>query len=105
MTALLPPLEHPPHSGCLNCPPRPLRLRRFNPHPGFGVVALIRDGEWVDSWFSYEECKALPTFERIAEADPDHDWRVRVEGPLSGVVYQRHAPREWIAVERLGGFA
>lgn len=102
---LLPALEHAPHSGCLTCPPRPIRLRRFNPHPGFGMVELTCDGESIKTWFRYEDCKALPTFERISSADPDHDWRVRIEGPLSGVVYQRHGPGEWVAVERLMGFA
>jgi hypothetical protein len=43
--------------------------------------------------------------EKLAAADPDHDWRVVLDGPLSGVTYQRHGPAEWLVVAKNGGFA
>lgn len=101
----LPALEH-VRNACLCCPDRPVRVPlRTNPHPGFGCVSLERDGEIVRSWYRYEDSRTFITFEKRAKADPDHDWRVRVDGPMYGVVYQRHGPKEWVAVERLDGFA
>jgi hypothetical protein len=95
-------------SGCLNCPPRPANLPlNADIHPGFGVVRLTRDGETIehDVWGGI----LVEHYENRADATsrtPDaHDWRLVVEGPLGGVVYQRHAPGEWVAVERLDGFA
>lgn len=102
----LPPLEHAPHNGCLNCPPKPKKARlRWNPHPGFGCVDLIRDGEVVQSWYRYEDSRTFITFENHAKADPNHDWRVFVIGPLGDVTYQRHGPKEWYAVAKGMGFA
>ena len=100
------PLEHAPHSGCLNCAPKPLKARlRWNPHPGFGGVTVTRDGEHVWSSFRYEDSRTFISFEKWAAGDPDHDWRVRIDGPLSDVTYQRHGPKTWVAVEKGLGFA
>lgn len=43
--------------------------------------------------------------EELAAADPDHDWRIMIYGPLSGRTYQRHAPGSWVMVEQNEGFA
>ena len=43
--------------------------------------------------------------EAMAAADPDHDWQIALEGPLSGRTYQRHGPNEWALVEQNQGFA
>lgn len=103
--AKLEPLGH-VHSGCLTCGPKPTTVKlRYNPHPGFGLVTLLRDGETVESWIHYETSRTFVTFEKRAKADPDHDWRVRVDGPLYDVTYQRHGPKEWVAVEKGLGFA
>ena len=115
------------------------------PHPGFGGLDLLRDGEalpewyewrdfdrreeWWGSWESGEikvgprkgqawhswiggveyfdpaESVTLGEIEEAVAADPDHDWRLRVEGPMGGVVYQRQGCAQWVAVERLDGFA
>ena len=95
-----------PHSGCLNCPPKPIKVPlRFNPHPGFGGVTLTRDGETVESQYDYEKSTTFIHFENVAKKDPDHDWRVRMDGPLSDVTWQRHGPKTWVAVEKGMGFA
>jgi hypothetical protein len=95
-------------SGCGNCPPRPATLPLdADIHPGFGIVRLTRDGETVeeDLWggilVEHYENRADAT----TRADQDPDWRLEVHGPMGGVVYQRHAPGEWVAVKRLEGFA
>lgn len=130
--------------GCLCCPPRPgvLPLDAC-PHPWFGLLDLLCDGEPADGWFEFCDWgywayssggravvpnsrvlgwRALPgrddlcwekrdkqvTLREIEEAvadDPDHDWCLRIEGPLSGAVYQRQGCGQWVAVERLEGFA
>lgn len=103
----LPALKEAPRSGCGNCPPRAKKLgMKMDIHPGFGIVMLVRDGETLeeDLWGGV----LVEHYENRADAaDPENekDWRLRVEGPMSGVVYQRHAPRKWVAVERLDGFA
>ena len=94
-------------SGCFNCPPRATKLdMKADIHPGFGIVVLQRDGEELeqDLWGGI----LVEHYENRADAaDPEneHDWRLYVDGPMSGVVYQRHAPGEWHAIEQLPGFA
>src|SRR5690349_12611150 len=100
-TALLPPLEHAPRSGCLNCGSKPLRVKmNARLHAGFGVTTLKRDGETVEQHFEYETCPTFMHFENVARKDPGRDWRVRVDSPLSDVTYQRHGWNEWVAVEK-----
>jgi hypothetical protein len=98
------------HGGCLNCGPRP------NHFPtngiiavGFGFAALCRDGEPVytepndaesdDAYMTGAQAEAM------AAGDPEHDWRIILDGPLSGRTYQRHGPNEWALVEQNMGFA
>jgi hypothetical protein len=55
--------------------------------------------------------KPEPTYWDVAEAekaalaDPDHDWRIVLFGPLHGEVYQRHEAGAWMLVEKNEGFA
>jgi len=42
--------------------------------------------------------------EKVAAADPDHDWRIVLYAPLHGEVYQRQDGR-WVLVEKNDGFA
>lgn len=42
--------------------------------------------------------------EEIAKNDPDHDWRIVLEGQLSGRTYQRHEPGKWALVKQNKGF-
>lgn len=101
------------HGGCLNCGPRPsLFPADYEIAVGFGYAALERDGEPVYTEPSCADDEAgEPEFmtgaqaEALALADPDHDWRIVLHGPLSGRSYQRHAPNEWALVEQNGGFA
>ncbi len=95
--------------GCLNCGPRP----SFFPADGiiavgFGYAGLTCDGSEV--WGETDETEEADYMtgaqaEALAAADPDHDWRIVLEGPLSGRTYQRHGPNEWALVEQNQGFA
>lgn len=98
------------HGGCLNCEPRP---SFFQPDwvigVGFGYAGLHRDGEPV--WTEPNEPESDDEYmtgakaEELAAADPDHDWRIVMDGPLSGRTYQRHAAGEWALIEQNQGFA
>lgn len=43
--------------------------------------------------------------EALAAADPDHDWRIQLHGPMGGQEYQRHDVGQWVYVKRIPGFA
>lgn len=93
------------HSTCLNCPPRPGVLRfRDDPTPGFGMVAIDRDGVNVAG-----TCGPAATLIRkwrgVAKADPSHEWTITVDGPMSGVRYTRAVNGKWVATHRSQGFA
>lgn len=105
-----PALTERPHSGCLHCGSKPLVMPLdANPHPGFGGVTLYRDGEYVTSpdISRDEEVEnfVVQDFEDIAAGDPDHDWQMRVDGPLSDQTYQRHGDGLWVCIEKGMGFA
>lgn len=105
MPELLPPLEH-VHRACLNCPEKPVKMNLNGYyHPGFGGQSIIKDGETVISDFREDHPRIGRTAEKMAREDPEHDWRIKIDGPMYGVVYQRHGFRKWYAVERLDGFA
>ena len=98
------------HGGCLNCGSRPSQF------PGDGVIAvgfgyagLHRDGEEVYTEpYDPETEDAYMTgaqAEAIAAADPDHDWQIVLDAPMSDRVYQRHDPGEWALVKQGMGFA
>lgn len=94
------------HGGCLNCGPRPSLF----PYDGviavgFGYAALHRDGAPVHTEDESDDYMTGAQAEELAAADPDHDWRIVLEGPLSGRTYQRHGPGEWALVAQNQGFA
>jgi hypothetical protein len=64
-------------------------------------------GFWTDTdiHWTLSEVVTLAEIETCAALDPDHDWLLEIHGPLGGVVYQRQGCSQWVAVERLEGFA
>ena len=83
---------------------------------GFGCAQATKDGEVVaDGEHSeivrhgiLERVERFLTFgdiEELASADPEHDWRIVLHGPLHGETYQRQGPEQWVCVERNEGFA
>ena len=96
--------------GCLNCGPRPSHFPAGGLIAvGFGYAALERDGEPV--YTEPANAKSGADYmtgaqaEAIAAADPDHDWRIVLDAPLSDRVYQRHGAGEWALIEQGTGFA
>lgn len=74
---------------------------------GFGYAGLTRDGDhvWQEEGQEYDECMSGEQAEALALEDPDHDWRIVIDGPLSGRTYQRHGPGQWVLIEKNEGFA
>lgn len=98
--------------GCLNCGVRPSTFPADGIIAvGFGYAALHCDGQpiWtepnVDDEADEGDYMTGAQAEEKAAADPDHDWRIILQGPLSGREYQRHGPNEWALVQQDQGFA
>lgn len=76
---------------------------------GFGYAALHKDGQpvWTEPNADAGDDEYLTgaQAEEIASLDPDHDWRIVLEGPLSGRTYQRHSAAHWALIEQNMGFA
>jgi hypothetical protein len=75
---------------------------------GFGAASLTCNGAEVYDEQRVEEGQYMTGAEAEAMAakhDPDNDWRINLYGPLWGGTYQRHAPGEWVLIERNEGFA
>ena len=106
---------------CFSCPPKPIVMPLYyHPHPGFGGLYLLRDGEHVEEFDDFcsevidvelwyhtrrgEEVTLAEIEEAVAD-DPDHDWRLHIHGAMSEYWYQRHAPNQWVLVEKGKGFA
>ncbi len=97
------------HGGCLNCGPRPSQFPADGVIAvGFGYAGLHKDGSPVWTEPNDPDEDALLTgsqAEAMAALDPEHDWQIVLEGPLSGRTYQRHGPNNWVLIEQNMGFA
>jgi hypothetical protein len=71
---------------------------------GFGSASLTCDGEPVWSEGDTDADMTGEEAEAIAAANPDHDWRISLHGPLRGRVFQRHEPNRWVLIEQDRGF-
>ena len=96
--------------GCLNCGPRPSYFPADGVIAvGFGSATLTKDNKLVydepTDPQSDDEYMTGAQAEAIAAADPDHDWRITLHGPLSGREYQRHGPEQWALIHQDLGFA
>lgn len=98
------------YGGCLNCGPRPDFLPMdYEIGVGFGYAGLVVDD--LEVWNEFEVERNNDKYMTVAEAealaaeDPDHDWRIILEAPLSSRTYQRHGPEQWALVEQGMGFA
>jgi hypothetical protein len=104
----LPPLEG-GFSGCLNCGYQHDKLKlNMRICVGFGEASVRKDGEFVweeDGRMEYADCWTVQKAENRARKDPDHDWRITLDAPLSGRTYQRHGKNLWLLVEKNRGFA
>lgn len=118
----MPVLEGRPNP-CLCCPPIPGRACLTKVIAvGFGCAMAMRDDQCVadgehgllfvhgeslecqepihlEDWITFGD------IEKIALADPDHDWRIVLRGPMHGETYQRQGEGEWLLIEKNEGFA
>ena len=101
------------HHGCLNCggthdvAPMDMLIG-----VGFGSAVATKDGKVVYDEMDvmhgggdFDDLATLQQIEDMAVADPDHDWRVILHGPLRGREYQRHDPAHWVLIDSNQGFA
>ena len=72
---------------------------------GFGSAGYSRDGITLFQEQDSDDFVTVEDVEKIAEADPDHDWRIFKHAPLYDAVYQRQGPMEWVLIEKGEGFA
>ena len=76
---------------------------------GFGAAGYERDGVRTQTEpFDDDDPDAMLTVadvERMAAADPDHDWRIYFYAPLYEAEYQRHRNGAWVLVKKGDGFA
>jgi hypothetical protein len=74
-------------------------------HPGFGS-AVVYVGNSINRCHVLHGDATLQDVEDLAQSVvEDHDWRLRIDGPLSSATYQRQAPGVWVLIERSEGFA
>ena len=97
------------HVGCLNCSTAALEAPMdMVVAVGFGSATVTKDNELIYDENFWDENKEYPTvlhFEKMAEKDPDHDWRIEKYGPLHNETFQRHGPKKWVCIESGPGFA
>lgn len=102
-------------SGCLTCGPQPVTLSLEAPLAvGFGDCIVTKNGEQVYSEMEFNyahredeeaEYPTLAAMEEKAAADPDCDWRLWFNGPLSEAEYQRQGDAQWVLIRKGMGFA
>lgn len=91
---------------CLCCPPIPSQACQTKLIAvGFGAAYVTRDDDIVLDGENAEEWVRFADAEKMASADPDHDWRVVLHGPMHGETYQRQGEGQWMLVEKNEGFA
>jgi hypothetical protein len=75
---------------------------------GFGSANCTKDNEFVydeqdtPDGGDYATCGDM---EKLAAADPDHDWQIAFYAPLYEAVYQRHGNNHWVLIQKGNGFA
>ena len=74
---------------------------------GFGYAELTCDNRliWNEGDSEWGKCLSGAGAEEIAAKDPDHDWRISLQGAMSGREYQRHGPARWVLVHQDKGFS
>jgi hypothetical protein len=71
---------------------------------GFGVAGYSRDGEILfHQDLSIKGYQTVADVEKLALADPDHDWRIFFFSPLYEAEYQRQGDGVWVMVKKEPG--
>lgn len=76
---------------------------------GFGDAYVTKDGKKIyngeKDWKNGKTPKTVDDIEKMAQKDPDHDWRIVKYGPMHGETFQRHRKNKWVCIESNPGFA
>ena len=78
---------------------------------GFGYASLEKNNEIIWSEDKLPETATWDDFmsgaqaEELAKKDPDHDWRIKIIGPLKEGEWQRQGDNHWILYREGMGFA
>lgn len=74
---------------------------------GFGNAGYSKDGVslWEENGIEDEEPPTVADVEKLAAADPDHDWRIYFFAPLYEAEYQRQGDGVWALIRKGEGFA
>jgi hypothetical protein len=77
---------------------------------GFGDAGYTKDGlgVWSESDAaadSEDDFPVVADVEKLAAADPDHDWRIYFYSPMYEAEYQRQGEGVWVLVKKGEGFA
>ena len=94
------------NQSCLNCPPKKVVLSMSSiVAVGFGDAHVEVDGKIVFREDESKDFKTVRKFELMARKKPRGDWRIVLNGPLSGHTYQRQGKNNWVLVKKNMGFA
>ena len=74
---------------------------------GFGTAGYGVDGEelWAEQDQEFDDLPTVADVERLANRDPNRDWRIWFHAPLYSAEYQRQGEGVWILVKKGDGFA
>ena len=69
---------------------------------GFGYAALTRDGETVyeEDHTRQRDPMTVGQAERLAQREPERDWRIHLVAQLEDRHYRREGPGLWVLYER-----
>jgi hypothetical protein len=69
---------------------------------GIGYAALTRDGETVyeEDHTGQRDLMTVAQAERLAQREPDHDWRIHLVAQLEDRHYRRERAGRWVIYER-----
>ena len=98
------------HKGCMNCSTASLKApMEMMIAVGFGAAYVTKEGKQIyDGESDLQDngiAKTVAEIEKMAELEPDADWRIIKEGPLHGETYQRQGKENWVCIESNKGFA
>ena len=94
------------NQGCLSCPPKKVILPMGAiVAVGFGDAHVEVDGKIIFREDDSDNFKTVRKFELMARKKPRGDWRIVLDGPLSGHTYQRQGKNNWVLVKKNMGFA
>lgn len=92
------------YRACNVCPPKGATLPMDAVLAvGFGAVTVTKGRQRC--WSGDDEEMTLAKIEELAKVEPNNDWRVKFDGAMRQLTYQRHGNDEWVLIHSGVGFA